>query len=100
MAAFADVCLILAIFGLISLVHEDSAWINYPSTRDYVFIGITGIAIAVIIELANLHLGRWSYTDAMPTVFGIGISPLVQLAVTSILSLYMFQYIDKGRSGT
>ncbi len=45
------------------------------------------LATAAFIELRALAQGRWAYADAMPTVFTIGLSPLVQLAVTGALAV-------------
>jgi len=45
--------------------------------------------IAVIIELNAFANGKWMYKNIMPTIFGIGISPLVQLFTTAILGLFI-----------
>jgi len=39
-------------------------------------------------------LGRWKYAAAVPTLFGIGISPLAQLALTGIISLIFIKKSD------
>ena len=44
--------------------------------------------IAIGIETVALAEGRWGYVDAMPTIGGIGVSPLVQLAVTGVGSIW------------
>ena len=45
------------------------------------------VATAAFIELRALSQGRWSYAESMPTVFTIGLSPLVQLALTGTLAV-------------
>jgi hypothetical protein len=46
--------------------------------------------MAVFIEYANVHIHRiWSYKQLMPTVFGIGLSPLAQLGITAIVSMWL-----------
>ncbi len=45
------------------------------------------LATAAFIELRALAQGRWSYAESMPTVFTIGLSPLVQLALTGTLAV-------------
>lgn len=45
------------------------------------------LATAAFIELRALAQGRWAYADAMPTVFTIGLSPLVQLPLTGALAV-------------
>ena len=41
----------------------------------------------IIVEPISLKLGRWEYAPSMPTILGIGITPLVQLAITGLLAL-------------
>jgi len=53
-----------------------------------------GLIIAIFIEMINLNLGRWEYTMAMPTLFGIGIIPLIQLALTGVISLIFIKQIE------
>lgn len=45
------------------------------------------LATAAFIELRALAQGRWSYAESMPTVFTMGLSPLVQLALTGTLAV-------------
>lgn len=45
------------------------------------------VAAAAFIELRALAQGRWSYAGSMPTVLTIGLSPLVQLALTGMLAV-------------
>lgn len=44
------------------------------------------LVVAIGIELWALSIGRWSYTDSMPTVGPIGVSPLVQLPLTGAIT--------------
>lgn len=41
---------------------------------------------AIGIELWALSVGRWSYTDAMPTIGPVGVSPLFQLPLTGAVT--------------
>ena len=93
-ASLFDALFILGIFDLISLKHRNFNWIFNPSKADHLAIILGGLLIAIFIEVINLHLGRWSYTSAMPTLFGMGLSPLAQLATTGIVSLYILKSID------
>ncbi len=86
-ASFTDMIIILGIFAVVSLKNKNIDWINKPSTSDYLVVVFLGLIIGIFIEVINLSLGRWAYALAMPTVFGIGISPLAQLALTGIISL-------------
>lgn len=93
LASLTDMILITFIFLIISLKNKSIKWINKPALTDYLFIVLFGLLIAIIIEIVNLNLGRWAYTSAMPTILGIGLSPLVQLVITSIISLFIMKLI-------
>ena len=92
-ASFTDVLWIFLIFIIISLIYKNINWINNPKSKHYFIIAVFGIFLAIIIELINLNLGRWSYLEAMPTILGIGLSPLLQLATTGIISLLIYKKI-------
>ena len=92
-ASFADMVIILGIFAIVSLKNKNLNWIKNPSKFDYFMVVFLGLIIAIFIEMINLNLGRWEYTLAMPTLFGIGISPLIQLALTGIISLIFIKQI-------
>ena len=91
LASFTDMIIILAIFIAISIFNKEFEWINKPNNKDYFLIIIFGLFIAVVIEAVNLNLERWDYTDAMPLIFGVGLSPLIQLAVTGIIALMILK---------
>jgi len=80
---------------IISLKEKSLNWIDKPKLPHYLLLSLLLIIIAALNEMINLNLGRWQYTNSMPTVFGIGLSPLVQLAATSLLSLLIYRKIFK-----
>jgi len=82
-ASFTDLILIISVF------RKGINWIEKPKKSDYFIIVLFGIIIATIIEIYSLSIGRWAYTDLMPTIFEIGISPLIQLFTTAIISLLL-----------
>ena len=94
-ASFADTFILFSIFAIISLKHKNLNWIKNPSKFDYLVVIFLGLIIAIYIEIINLSLGRWEYTAAMPTLFGIGISPLIQLALIGIISLIFIKKIKR-----
>jgi hypothetical protein len=74
-----DVLIALAMFALAGIMLGRADW---PASRPWV-----GSAIAVIGAVAftawsewyNVYrAGSWSYAASMPTIFGIGVSPLLQ----------------------
>ncbi len=93
-ASFTDMFIILGIFIIISLRNRNFNWINSPRKCDYLLIVFFGLTIAVFIETINLNLGRWAYTATMPTLFGVGISPMIQLVLTGIISLIIMRSVE------
>ncbi|MBI4975597.1 hypothetical protein HZC20_02875 [Candidatus Peregrinibacteria bacterium] len=94
-ASFTDMLTILGIFAIVSLKNKNTNWIKNPNKFDYLMVVFLGLIIAISIEMINLNLGRWEYTVAMPTFFGIGISPLIQLTLTGIISLIFIKQIEQ-----
>jgi hypothetical protein len=95
-ASLVDTFIIISIFLLISLKNKTLNWLINPTKIDYILIIIISILIAILIESTNLRLWRWQYTSFMPTIFGIWISPLFQLAVTWVISLVIWKYLKKS----
>ncbi|MBI2107087.1 hypothetical protein HYT57_03815 [Candidatus Woesearchaeota archaeon] len=89
LAAFFDAFFILTIILLISLKNSNFSWTKKPKTIDYILAIIIPLIIAIMIEIINLDLGRWEYSFSMPTIFGLGLSPLIQLPLITIISLFL-----------
>lgn len=47
---------------------------------------IVALMFAFIDEKISVTMGRWEYGPKMPLVYGVGITPLLELAVTGILT--------------
>jgi|SRR3989338_7429256 len=92
-ASFTDLLLISLIFLINSFYKKDINWIEKPKKSDYTLIVISGIIIAIIIEIYSTTNKRWAYTEAMPVIFGVGLSPLIQLFTTAIISLLLIKII-------
>ena len=93
-ASLTDLFLILIIFLINSIFRKSVSWIENTKKSDYAVIVILGVLIAIIIEIYSLSRGRWLYTESMPMIFGIGISPLIQLFTTSIISIKLFELFN------
>ena len=93
-ASFGDLFFVGLIFLFVSLKNKKMGWIKKPKRADYFFIVFLGLAISVVIEIINVNLlGRWEYKPEMPLVFGIGLSPLLQLFSTTLISLEILRRI-------
>lgn len=93
-ASIGDLFFIGIIFLIISYKNKTMHWIKNPNRSDYLLIVLFGSIISILIEVINLDLGRWAYREAMPVIFGIGLSPLVQLFIILIISLFIFRKIN------
>lgn len=90
-ASFVDAFWILAVYLLIVIIDKDVDW--KLNTVNITLFSIFLIGIAMAIERLGLALGRWVYSSYMPVIFGIGLSPLLQLVVTGLISLFIVRKI-------
>ena len=84
-----DLLLLTMIFVAVSLKNKNLDWIQKPKKLDYSLVAILGIAFAIFIEKRAEILHLWSYNSTMPLILGIGITPLIQLALTGIFVLWL-----------
>jgi len=85
-ATLGDVMYLMGIGGVGWLVFRND-WLSFGK-KQTTFLIFLGLLTAIFIEVKGLTTGKWAYTTAMPTIFGIGLTPLVQLAVTGMLSYW------------
>ena len=80
--SLGDGLIVLLIFCVGWVARGRSDWADRPGWAGYALMLVTGFAIAVIVEWVALHgLNRWSYTDNMPLLpgLGVGIAPVLQM---------------------
>ena len=64
-------------------------WHNWYILENPLQLGcfvVMALTFAFINERASLKMGRWEYTPSMPLLFGVGLTPLLEIAVTGILT--------------
>jgi len=91
LATFTDALIITSIFLVISFKNINLSWIQNPGFYDYSITIFLGLLVAAFIETRALKTRRWEYKKAMPTILGLGLSPLLQLALTGILTLIVMR---------
>ncbi len=42
---------------------------------------VAGVGLGVVVEVAALEAGRWSYGPQMPRVGSVGVTPLLQMVL-------------------
>ena len=89
-ASITDSFLILGVYAIIALLWKDLLWIKKMNKKQIYITIIIGLIIAAFIEYRAVFLmHRWSYNAFMPTILGIGLSPLIQLSITGILAFFL-----------
>ena len=81
-ASLGDGVMVLAIVAVGWIGFGRWNWFERPGIVGYVAVLTSGFFLALLVEVvALLVLGRWQYTEKMPTLFGIGVVPLAQMLV-------------------
>jgi len=93
-ASVWDAFMIAAIYLGIAVLWKDILWLKKMTGAQIFALCLAGLVIATIIEYRYaLVTKEWSYTPLMPTVFGIGLSPLLQLSTTGLLTFWVVRRI-------
>lgn len=51
------------------------------------YVVVVAVLFAIGLEIWALETGRWAYTEGMPVIFGIGLTPAIQLALLAYISV-------------
>jgi hypothetical protein len=62
-----------------------------PSGILFLFL-LLSLVFAWYWEWYSLKKGKWRYAPSMPMIWGVGLTPLIQLAATGLASLYIVQH--------
>lgn len=93
-----DGLIVCGLYLGVSILWRNLFWIERFSKRQLLVFTAAAVAVAAITEyLSVYHYHRWSYTNEMPTVFGIGLSPLVQLSITGGIALWLTRELLYGK---
>ena len=93
-ASTIDSLLVILMYFTTALFFKDIYWIKKTSKYKILLFITIGFLIAIYIEYLNVYiLHRWEYNELMPTIFGIGLSPLIQLSITGLVSILLSKRI-------
>jgi hypothetical protein len=85
-----DGFLVLGIYLFVATLWKDMAWIQEMNGRKICTVLIAGLLLAAAIEYRKVFVTRsWSYNQLMPTIFGLGLSPLLQLSMTGLWAFWL-----------
>jgi hypothetical protein len=96
-AALGDLVITAIAFAVAAIVAKGA---TRPMLRRVVIGTVTfvvvGLAIAIAYEVFALSTGRWRYDQTMPTLFGIGVLPLLQWLLLPLIDVLLFRLISRG----
>ena len=85
-----DGFLILGIYLFVAVLWRDVAWIQEMNWKQVCTVLLAGLLLATVIEYRRVFVTKaWSYTRLMPTFFGLGLSPLLQLSMTGLWAFWL-----------
>ena len=83
-----DVMILLGTFWITAALFRDRRWWAREQRAPLMVFVALGFAYTVYSEWHNTKVaGGWSYAPAMPVIFGIGLSPLLQWLVIPPLTI-------------
>lgn len=50
---------------------------------------VLALSFSFVDETLSVKRGRWEYAARMPTIFGVGVSPLLEIAVTGLIAIFL-----------
>lgn len=89
-ATVGDVEISLVAFWVTAiLLRPGRRWLDDPWPGPAVLFTALGVAATFVIELLSTEVWhRWAYSELMPVVLGVGVSPLMQWMVLSPLVVW------------
>ncbi len=95
-ASFFDMIIIFLCFLFGGFIWDNFDWYKKINFIKILFIFTFLLSFATFIEVRAIFImDRWAYNSSMPTIFGIGVSPLLQLPVCFFFSLFVLRKIKK-----
>jgi hypothetical protein len=90
-----DGILILGIYLFIAVLWRNILWLQKMSAKHICVVLITGLLLAAVIEYRKVFITKtWSYNQLMPTLLGLGVSPLIQLGITGLLAVWLSKRVS------
>lgn len=89
-AAFIDAMMLTGILAAGIILWKKTDWFATMSRPKYCYFITASILIAAVVELKGVYwLRQWQYSPQMPTLVGLGLSPLIQLMITGLAALWL-----------
>ena len=94
-----DVLIALGAFLLTAIVLGRIDWPLSRPVAGTILVVASSMAYTSWSEWYNVYrVGSWRYTELMPTIFGIGLSPLLQWLILPIVMVIAYRRICEKRT--
>ena len=91
-----DVVIALGAFLLAAIVLGRIDWPVSRPAAGSIFVVASTVAYTSWSEWYNVYrVGSWRYTELMPTIFGIGLSPLLQWLILPVVMVIVYRSISE-----
>jgi hypothetical protein len=98
-AAAGDAVISIGAYAGAAVCEHDPLWLRRPRAGLLLVFLSIGLFITVVLEWLNVHQwARWSYSPRMGTLFGVGLSPLLQWTLLPLLTLWLTRRHLAGRA--
>lgn len=84
-AIFDGFSITIIYFATYLIFKNENPFYNYSQLISFLLISLL---FAFLYEKVSLAKNRWEYSDKMLLIFGVGLTPLLQLALTGFLVLH------------
>lgn len=94
-AAGWDVVISAAAYFGAALAAHRLLWIRLRAWPLAIYLGV-GLGVTIVIEQWALSVGRWQYLPAMPTIAGVGLTPLLQWIAVPVAILVVVRWVTRA----
>ena len=100
-ASLGDAAFSAAAYAVLAFRHRDARWVCGRDARDVLLVIAAGVLTSAVGEWVARTLGWWSYSPLMPLVpgLGVGVAPLVQLAILAVVTFEVLRALGRAHSG-
>ena len=96
-ATLSDVTIAAVSYLAAAVMARHASWPRTPRISLVAIYFVVGLTITIAVERWALGVGRWRYEAAMPTVGGIGITPLLQWIIVPAIMLAAARLVMSSR---
>ena len=91
-AAGWDVVISAAAYICAAFVVRNALWVRRCTALGYAVYFTFGLLVAILLERWAVGSGRWRYEEAMPTIAGIGVTPLAQWIIVPAVIAWLARW--------